>query len=268
VKAGQFKNPLDHEQLVSSKYLMSAERSLTTDIFANGDAFVQGVTLAYDPGQALRAEAGFTDGLKSANTNFQDFPDVTSGNSPPADWGAAGRIEYKAFGNWKDYDHFSAIGNKDDLLVFGAGADYTEAGDTDSFTHVVDAQFATPNHWSLYGAYLGRFTQNNPSGPTLADTYDWTLRGQLAYAFDPHWEPFARYDFINFDQDGLPAGSENQVHEITVGVNYYFHGQSAKFTIDGSYLPNGSPVSDDGAGILASDGKAQFLLRAQFQLVL
>jgi phosphate-selective porin len=249
LKAGQFKDPLDHEQLISSKYLMASERSLVADVFANGDAFVQGVTVGYDPNRSFRAEAGFTDGLRSANTNFQDYPDVTAGNSPPAD------------------DHFTAIGNSDDLLVVGAGADYTEAGDTGSLVHVVDAHYATKDHWSFYAAYLGRYTKNNMGGATPADTYDWTLRGQVAYAFDRHWEPFARYDFISFDDAGLAAGSEDQVHEITVGLNYYFHGHAAKLTVDGMYLPNGSPVGDDGSDVLAS-GDGEFVAQIQFQLLL
>lgn len=73
----------------------------------------------------------------------------------------------------------------------------------------------------------------------MADTYDWSLRGQVSYAIDQDWEPFLRYDFINFDSDGLAAGVENQVHEFTVRVNYYLYGQALKFNIDASYLPMG-----------------------------
>ena len=29
----------------------------------------------------------------------------------------------------------------------------------------------------------------------------------------------------------------NTVHDITVGINYYLKGQSAKFTVDASYCP-------------------------------
>ena len=133
--------------------------SYLTDVFANGDAFVQGVTLIYDHGGALRAEGGITDGLRSSNTNFQDYPTTT------ADWGAAARVEYKLFGNWKDYDRMTAFGDKDSVLVIGAGADYTEAGDTGQFTHDVDIVYKTPNSLSIYGGYLGRYTRDNQGSP-------------------------------------------------------------------------------------------------------
>src|SRR6201999_2157053 len=49
IKAGQIKDPVLHDQIVSSRYQQSAERSLTGDIFTNGDAFTEGVTFIYDP---------------------------------------------------------------------------------------------------------------------------------------------------------------------------------------------------------------------------
>ena len=91
---------------------------------------------------------------------------------------------------------------------------------------------------------------------------------QASYLFHSNWEPFVRYDLLNFDADGLPAGSENEVHTFTAGVNYYMHGHDSKFTFDLMYLPNGSPVADDGAGILANDGDTEFVFRAQYQLLL
>ena len=41
--------PFLHDQIVSSRYQQSAERSLTADYFANGDAFTEGITFIYDP---------------------------------------------------------------------------------------------------------------------------------------------------------------------------------------------------------------------------
>ena len=58
------------------------------------------------------------------------------------------------------------------------------------------------------------------------------------------------------------------MHEFTVGVNYYFYGQHAKLTVDGSYLPNGSPVDADGLGILKDDGHNELTARMQLQLMI
>ncbi len=268
VKAGQIKNPLDHEQIVSSKYQLAVERTLIADVFVNGDDYVQGVSLIIDDGTSpLRAEMAFTDGIRSQNQNFQDFPSTTSGNSPTADWGAAGRVEYKLMGDWKDYEHFTAMGTKRDLFVLGAGADYTEVGHTGILTHVADAQYSMPGGLSLFGAFLGRYTARNAAAGD-SDTYDCTMRFFASYLFNPKLEGYAQYQYIHFDSATMPAGTDNLVHDITVGVNYYLQGQSAKITLDASYLPNGSPVSDDGSGVLSNNGKNEVVIRAQFQLLL
>jgi hypothetical protein len=83
------------------------------------------------------------------------------------------------------------------------------------------------------------------------------------------WEVYGQYSYIDFDNGEFAAGTETVTHEIILGVNYYMHGHSAKFTLDGVWLPNGTPVSNDGSGVLIeSNGKNEFILRAQFQLLL
>ena len=62
-------------------------------------------------------------------------------------------------------------------------------------------------------------------------------------------------------------GLIESTNELTTGVNYYLHGQAAKFTLDVGWLPNGVPTDDDGAGILANHGP-EYYLRGQFQLLL
>jgi hypothetical protein len=269
VKGGQFKDPFAHESLTSSKRLLAAERTLLNDVFTGGDNFVQGVAVGWDDGpdgSPFRAEVAYTDGANAINQNFQDFP------TTKANFGLAGRVEYLAFGKWSAYEDFTTLGNTQDMLAFGAGADITEAGDTDTLLHTVDVHYET-GKLGLYGAYLGRSIEDATVGTGASaanhNGYDWGFIVQAAYLVDKHLEPFVRYDFINFDKDLLPAGTdENQVHEFTAGVNYYFKGHNAKFTADFSYLPNGSPVADTGADILASDGEREFVIRAQFQLLL
>ena len=135
---GQIRDPLDHEQIVFAAFSLTADRSLVDDLFAGVDGLVQGVSLGYQDDGPFRAEAAFTDGLRSANTNFQDYP------ATGADWGVAARVEYKVRGDWKQYKDFTALGDAKPLLVFGAGADYTEAGRTGQLVHVVDAQYENP----------------------------------------------------------------------------------------------------------------------------
>jgi hypothetical protein len=78
---------------------------------------------------------------------------------------------------------------------------------------------------------------------------------------------FGRYDYLSIDNVAGGAAEDN-FHEIAVGVNYYIHKHNLKVTLDGSWLPNGSPTSLDAIGVLANDGNNQFVFRAQLQLFL
>ncbi|MGE5608282.1 MAG: hypothetical protein ACM359_03430, partial [Bacillota bacterium] len=88
----------------------------------------------------------------------------------------------------------------------------------------------------------------------------------------PSWELFARYDFTKFEQEQVT--DHDYFNEITVGVNYFlgqdgsaFH--RAKFTVDLSYLPQGSPAPIGQINVLDDNsGSNEWLLRAQFQLLL
>lgn len=269
VKGGQFKNAFAHEGLTSSKKLLAADRSLINNLFTGGDNFVQGVTLAWEPPDAvLRAEVAYTDGSNQPNRNFQDFP--TTGIN--ANYGFAGRVEYLAFGKWSEYEDWTALGNDQDLLVFGAGFDYTEAGSQGQFMQTFDVQYET-GPMGLYAVFYGRYTDDNRVNTTAAaqqNTYDWGVVGQAAYLLaDTMWEPFVRYTYIGFDAEEFAPGTDaNDVHEITIGANYYWKSHAAKFTIDAAWLPNGSPVNETGSGVLANPGRNEYLLRAQFQLLL
>jgi len=272
LRAGQIRDPLDHEQLTFSTRMLAADRSLINTLFTNRQGLVQGVSVGYLQGP-VRVEAAVTDGLTSANTNFQDFPTTST------DWGVAARIEFKPLGSWESYADFSSLNDTEPLLVLGAGADYTEAGDAAALTHVIDAQYESPDGLDMYVAYLGRYTRHNAGvpgavggavGPAAAhDTYDATFRAQAGYVLSEHWEPFVRYDYIYFDPHSLPSSvSHSPFHEFTAGVVYYFYRHRAKFTADCSYLPNGSPVSDDGNDILSNHEGTEWVVRMQFQLVL
>lgn len=284
IQAGQFKNYFAHESMNSSKKILAVERSLLNDVFTGGDNFIQGVGIIYNEGsKGGPLQAGvvindgsndFSGGVSSQPRNFQDFP------TNKWDFGAAARVQYKLFGNWKDYDDFTTTsGHGDPLLVAGAALDYSEAGDFDQILHTADLQYKS-GPLSLYGAFLGRSLRHAGVGgagsvnssPATAGTgnfYDWGVTAKAAYALDKKWELFGQYSYINFDDGEFAAGLPTDVHEITVGLNYYMHGQNAKFTIDGVWLPNGTPVSSDGGGILAEpNGKNELLLRAQFQLLI
>lgn len=274
LKAGQLHDPLDHENIVGSKY-RQPEASLQGDIFGNTDTFTQGATFIFDPQKHLRIEAGVTDGIRAANTNFEDYPN----NGIAYDYGFAGRAEYKVFGNWKDYDQLTAYGNRDDLLVFGLASDYSETGHSSSLSTVADVQYALKSGLFFYGCYFGRYTTHNmgiPSGaPTSTsfgtpgtpglNTYEYSVDAQLGYAINK-LEPYVRYEFLHLA--GTPAGSNNNVNSFEGGFNYYFNGHNAKFTGQVVYLPKGIPVGDDSQDVLISNNHEEVVFMAQFQLLL
>jgi phosphate-selective porin OprO and OprP len=257
VEAGQFKTPFAHEQMVYDRTLLAADRTLTDDILASGEAFSQGVMAIFDNHDAIRAKADFTNGFGVNDVNFEDYP------VRPANFGIGLRGEYKFTGQWRDYDQFTSEGDKEDLAVLGGGLDWTEADPFDAVRQAIDFQW---NHGGLgvYAGYIGRYTANNGAP---GDTFDVGAVGQISYLFtDQHWEIFGRYDYLKLDGREFAAGTNTNIHEITVGVNYYLFGQNFKLTLDGSYLPNGSPVDDNGSGVLVNDGRGEAIVRAQAQL--
>jgi hypothetical protein len=130
---------------------------------------------------------------------------------------------------------------------------------------------------SLYASYLGRYVRNNGGNPLTnggftgagpsATTYDSSVRVMAAYLIQQHWEPFIRFEWIDFDSRELTLGTQHVVYDMTAGFNYYFYGNRVKFTGAASYLPNGSPVSSTIDDLLASHGGNQLILQAQFQLI-
>jgi hypothetical protein len=277
IHVGQMHDPLDHENIVGSKY-RAPEASLQGDIFGNTDTFTQAATVIFDNKRFIRAEAGVTDGIRAANTNFEDSPNGGIGY----DGGVAGRVEWKLMGNWKDYDQLTALGDKKDLLVLGTGYDYSYAGGGyNQLSHTLDLQYGSPSGLFAYVCYFGRYTEHNRGIPNTAgvstsfgsptpdlhkDTYEPSIDGEVAYLICGQFEPFARYEYMYLR--GTPAGSQNNVTDISLGMNYYFYGHNIKFTGMATYLPTGIPINDDSSDVLISNRHAEIVFITQLQLLL
>jgi hypothetical protein len=256
VKVGQYKELIYQETATSSKRKLAVDVSLAGQILFGGDTYSQGIELDYgDHDEALRALVGISDGYGSVNTNFQDPP------ANPFDFGVYGRVEYKLLGDWKSYTDATALGNKHDLLVIGAGGDWSQNGDQSIYRPAIDLQWET-GPFGVFAGLIGRYTDSN-SG---SSTFDWGAVAQLGYLINSRWEIFGRYDLLKLDN--VAAGKEDTFHELTLGVNYYLKGHNAKVTFDGGWLPNGSPSNADAIGVLSNNGENEFYIRGQFQLVL
>ncbi|HEY1923004.1 MAG TPA: porin [Tepidisphaeraceae bacterium] len=277
IHVGQMHDPLDHENIVGSKY-RAPEASLQGDIFGNTDTFTQGATVIFDNKGPVRVEGGVTDGIRAANTNFEDSPN----GGIAYDGGVAARVEWKVMGNWKDYDQLTAYGNKKDLLVFGTGYDYSYAGGGyNQLSHTIDVQYGGSCGLFAYVCYFGRYTEHNRGIPNTGgvsasfasstpdlhkDTYEPSVDAEVAYVINNHWEPFARYEYLYLR--GTPAGSQNNVTDLSLGLNYYFYGHNLKFTGMATYLPTGIPINDDSSDVLISNRHGEFVFLTQLQLLL
>ena len=266
VKLGQYKDVTFHEEITSSKRQLAVDRSLANEVLAGGITdYVQGVALQWaDENRPLKAEVGYTDGPNTDNTNFVDGGGSGNFGVANPDYGAYGRLEYLAFGDWKAYEDFSARDNAADVLVIGAGAFYTEAGDNNAIFHTADAQYEV-GRLGLYAAYYGVYGDSEDDG----NAYDFGGVAQAGYVLDDagKWEVFGRYSLVSLDN--TDADEEDEFHEITAGVNHYIRGHNAKLTVDAVWLPDGTPSNETGIGHLDPDADGeQFLVRGQFQLLL
>lgn len=261
VRAGQIVNPVFHEQTTSARRLQAVDRSLAnTLITGTNEAFSQAVSIQYGPKEgALFVEAGLEDGFISGNTDFVDPNEGGTNN-----FGVFARVNYFVHGQRSAYDDFSAMGNKEDLLVIGGGGDMTQTGDSNAYLHTVDVQWENTSGLGIYAAYLGNFVDSDAGG----DLYNWGFLAQAGYMLNDKWEVFGRYDYTKIDEDSVAPGAEDSFSEITLGVNYFIAGgHAAKISVDFSYLPDGAPSDIKGIGILGS-GEDEYMVRAQFQLLL
>jgi hypothetical protein len=258
IEGGQFKSPFAHEQMIFDRTMMAADRTLTDDILADGEAFSQGVMGIFQTDD-VRAKLQFTNGYGTNDVNFEDP------TSRPGFFGVGTRDELKLMGNWSDYDQFTSLGDSSNLLVGGIGFDETQVNPGNILHGTADAQWNN-GPLGLYASYIGRYTSQNGAA---GDTYDYGPMVQASYLLDPHHlEVFGRYDYLKFDGKEFAAGTNTNVDELTAGINYYFYGQNLKLTTDASYLPNGSPVDDNGSGVLVSSGGSEWVFRVQMQFAL
>lgn len=260
-KVGQWKDNVYHEETMSSGKQLAADRSMVNELLGGGlTDYVQGVALVYAPKDStVRAEVAFHDGLNTDNTSFLEHTGGAFDLDP--NWGVSARVDVKVMGDWKSYDDFSAMGNKEDLLVIGGGFDYTEDGAFNAIFHTVDVQWENAAGLGVYAAYLGIASDFDDAD----NFYDWGLIVQAGYMINDRWEVFGRYGYM--DLDAL-ASFDDTYHEATLGANYYVGGgHNAKVTVDVTWLCNGAPDDIEGIGVLAAEN-TEIIVRGQFQLLL
>ena len=256
ITAGQFREPLFREFSVGAGNQLAVERSLA-DTFIGGSSIgrVQGVSASWHDGGPLRGILALHEGARSNNTAY----DVTPGGAGPSL-----RAEYMLIGDdWAGYEDFRA-GN-DEILVVGGGFNWQRFDNADILYHTVDVQWNNPADifgLGVFAALLGRYDDVD----NMDSQYQLGLLAQAGYQLDDRIEVFGRYSVVCQDTDGNPMTAD--VHEVTVGANYYFAGPHAKVSADLNWLPRGADnMASPAQGILAHNtDDDQIMLRVQLQL--
>jgi hypothetical protein len=272
---GQFKLPMLREELIADSKQLAVERSYTNAVFSQG--YSEGIELAYEAEQ-WRAFFAFSDGLNSANTDF-DARENTSffRTGGQAEYAVTGRGEFLLSGNWRQMEEFTSPKGSDFGFLLGAAAHWQQSDNTpnpadidrDTFQFTVDASLKGDS-WNLFGAFIGRYQDNTNFG-TGQDLWDFGAVVQAGWRFAENTELFGRYDGIFADNDR--SLTEDNYNFLTVGLNQYYAGHAAKATLDVVYAFEatqglsafGSP--DTLSGLLGSTDDGELAVRLQFQLV-
>jgi hypothetical protein len=274
---GQFKLPLLREELVSDSKQLAAERSFVNALFTQG--YSQGLEFAYET-EGWRAFFAFSDGLNSANTDFNTrqsvaFPTLISGQS---DYAFTGRGEFLLSGNFKQFEEFTSEKGADMGAMVGAAIHWQQSDNTNSFTdtdyntfrYTIDASLKGDS-WNLFGAFLGDHTVARAGGADGNDLDNFGAVVQGGYRFAANTEVFGRWEGLFADSDLIGSGKKN-FHFLTFGVNQYYAGHAAKATADMVWsLQDTSNLSavlpNTGVGLLGQSKSNEVVVRLQIQVV-
>ncbi|MBM4107227.1 MAG: hypothetical protein FJ255_00170 [Phycisphaerae bacterium] len=231
MQGGQFTVPLLRERNVEEQFQLATERSVTTAYFQPGRA--QGIALGYG-GDQFRFVAGFTDGWRSQNTDFND--------SREADWGLTARAEFKGAGEWGQFSDFTNWRDANQGWLLGAGVHYQQSGDTgdgidhensssmgtDVFMYSIDASYEGAG-WNLFGSFTGVNVDSDVEGSASVDDFGAVIHGGV-FVTD-QVELFGRWDALFIDSDFLSGGDpdvdiDSDFHFGTLGMNYYISPKS------------------------------------------
>lgn len=261
IRAGQFKNPYAREFYATDLRIFAVDWSLVSELLGGHNAGrTKGLQLIYGNNtkdSPWTAHLTLTDGDKQGNTAYDS--EVNS------DVGGSARLEYKFFGDWKSYADASHIDSPEDLLVLGGGVSASQ-GDLTKYRSTMDLQWEFLERGTLFtAAFLNHTTDTDVPSAT-----DVGFNVQLGWLLTKQFEPYARYNVSIFEFD--QANGEDTAQEYTVGFNFYpklgsYIGNNAKFSLDLSYLPDGSPVKASNLGVQKGSGE-QWMARIQFRFIL
>lgn len=260
IRWGQYKDTFQREDLVGDTMQLAVDRSFVSQIASLGRT--QGVSLNY-AGDQFKFSVGYNDGYTPSYSSLAGQNANTGFTADGTEFGMTARFDWLAAGSWAQFNDFTSWSTDDEFgfLLGGAVAwqngEYgTLASEVENFQFTVDAsaEWAGPN---LFASFTGR--SNDTNGGTDVDQFGFVVQG--GWNIDDKWEPFARYEW--FDWDGTVASDANI---LTVGVNYFFNNHDWKWTTDVMF--GFDPITGTYAGLLpdTSTEDGQWAIRSQMQV--
>lgn len=271
IRAGQGITAFMREWYMGDFKLFSVERSLQSLVFGQ---FRSQFAEAKYQNDAVRIIGTFSDGFRSANTDFVNAP---------AAWALGGRAEWKFAGDWKQVtDEFMSPRGSDFAGALGGALHFEQGPDDDTgpsqdlFAWTADL-LVKGSGWNAMLAGVG-YSVTDEAGISGADYDDYGFLAQFGILVTDKVELVARYDVIVPDHD---RPGNDPFNTIMLGFNYYIHGQAARFsfagywflddttgTIAGNFADTGGkPPTSPLYGSLPSAEDNQITLMAQFQLL-
>ncbi|MCB9837850.1 MAG: hypothetical protein H6813_00790 [Phycisphaeraceae bacterium] len=264
---GQGRTGFMTEDALYEQDSLAVDRSVVDAVFGQGRS--QGIALAQQQDE-WSWEVAFTDGFRSANSDF---------GASPADFALTARVDFKAAGSWDQFRDFtSARGSEYGAKLGGAihfqdGPDTPASSGTKQLAYTIDGM-AEGDGWNCFIAFVGTDTEVN--GGASSTDFGWLVQGGVFVSDD--WELFGRFDMVSPDSN---RANNDDFSTITLGANYYMHGQAAKLSFDlcwylnetdNNDLVNGTAAGFGSAlgsslGLLPSAEKDMVAIRAQFQLL-
>ncbi|MDZ4755044.1 MAG: porin [Phycisphaerae bacterium] len=171
VRVGQFRLPFSREELVDPEYVFGVDRSLVS--YSLGLSYSQGIELAYIS-DLWRAQMAYSDGGKDEVGGQMKLvgtlPQNRRWDYTPTDWSLTGRIEFKPYGEWKDFDTFTSTPGSDFGLMFGLGAHWQSTRPDYGRTPLVPPVTRNENDWLMVTADASM----NFGGASLFSSFTWS----------------------------------------------------------------------------------------------
>lgn len=240
VKLGQFKTPFGFQELTSSKKQQLVDRSLASEEFVPGRDL--GVML-WGPYEGAPIEYSLGAFNGSGDNNLNANRDALY----------AARIAFSPLGRYKEPES-DLEASASPRLTFGLEGFYNrdDTADDDIFASGIFAGFKQSG-FSLRGEYFVRRNQQHRStdpGDRDAEGY----YAQLGYFVVPQ-----RVEVALRNSVVRRSGKNDNEHEYTAGVNYFWVGSRAKLQLDYSRLI-------DGDGLGGGDDQESHRIRSQVQV--